>query len=145
MPPSHRVVIAVFPDVDLLDVTGPAEVFALANRETGGRAGYRVRLAGPERGEVTTSAGVRLLADLSFGEVGAAVDTLLVPGAVDLCPDGPVARIDQEVVDWVRDTAPHARRVASVCVGAHVLAAAGLLDGRTATTHWSTAAQLAAE
>ncbi|MEV6668958.1 DJ-1/PfpI family protein [Streptomyces sp. NPDC051162] len=142
---THRVVIAVFPDVDLLDVTGPAEVFALANRETGGRAGYRVRLAGPERGEVTTSAGVRLLADLSFGEVGAAVDTLLVPGAVDLRPDGPVARIDQEVVDWVRDTAPHARRVASVCVGAHLLAAAGLLDGRTATTHWSTAAQLAAE
>lgn len=43
----HRVVIAVFPDVDLLDVTGPAEVFALANRESGGRAGYEVRLAGP--------------------------------------------------------------------------------------------------
>ncbi len=142
---THRVVIAVFPDVDLLDVTGPAEVFALANRETGGRAGYRVRLAGPERGEVVTSAGVRLIADLSFGEVGAAVDTLLVPGAVDLGPDGPVARIDHDVVDWVRATAPYARRVASVCVGAHLLAAAGLLDGRTATTHWSTAAQLAAE
>lgn len=46
---------------------------------------------------------------------------------------------------WVRETAPHARRVASVCVGAHLLAAAGLLDGRTATTHWSTAAQLAAD
>ncbi|MEV0536244.1 DJ-1/PfpI family protein [Kitasatospora sp. NPDC050463] len=145
MPTPHRVVIAVFPDVDLLDVTGPAEVFALANRESDGRAGYEVRLAGPEPGPVVTSAGVRLVADLSFAEVGAAVDTLLVPGAVDLRPDGPVARVDDTVVEWVRATAPHARRIASVCVGAHLLAAAGLLDGRRATTHWSTAAQLAAE
>ncbi len=145
MSPSHRVVIAVFPDVDLLDVTGPAEVFALANRETGGRAGYRVRLAGPVAGEVRTSAGVRLLTDLTFDEVGGQVDTLLVPGAVDMTVDGPVARVDAGVVEWVRVTAPRARRVASVCVGAHVLAAAGLLDGKTATTHWSTAAQLAAD
>lgn len=145
MPTPHRVVIAVFPDVDLLDVTGPAEVFALANRETGGRAGYEVRLAAPGPGPVVTSAGVRLLADLTFGEVGAAVDTLLVPGAVEPGPDGPVARVDDAVVEWVRETAPHARRIASVCVGAHLLAAAGLLDGRRATTHWSTAAQLAAD
>lgn len=143
--PAHRVVIAVFPDVDLLDVTGPAEVFALANRETGGRAGYTVQLAGPGAEPVVTSAGVRLVPDLTFAEVGAAVDTLLVPGAVDLTPEGPVARVDDTVVDWVKATAPHARRIASVCVGAHLLAAAGLLDGRRATTHWSTAAQLAAE
>ncbi|MET9324131.1 GlxA family transcriptional regulator [Streptomyces sp. NPDC003038] len=145
MPIPHRVVIAVFPDVDLLDVTGPAEVFALANRETSGRAGYQVRLAGPAAGEVRTSAGVRLIADLAFDQVGGQVDTLLVPGAVDMTDDGPLARIDTDVVAWVKETAPHARRVASVCVGAHVLAAAGLLDGRTATTHWSTAAQLAAD
>ena len=154
MPRSRRIVIAVFPDVDLLDVTGPAEVFALANRETGGRAGYDVQLAGPTGGAVTTSAGVRLLVDLSFAEVGGGggarggggvIDTLLVPGAVDMLPEGPVARIDQDVVAWVKETAPGARRVASVCVGAHVLAAAGLLDGKRVTTHWSTAAQLAAE
>ncbi|KPC61417.1 GlxA family transcriptional regulator [Streptomyces chattanoogensis] len=145
MPTPHRVVIAVFPDVDLLDVTGPAEVFALANRETAGRAGYQVRLAGPVAGEVRTSAGVRLLADVAFDDVGGQVDTLLVPGAVDMTDDGPLARIDGAVVAWVKETAAHARRVASVCVGAHLLAAAGLLDGKTATTHWSTAAQLAAD
>ncbi|WP_412077278.1 GlxA family transcriptional regulator [Streptomyces xanthophaeus] len=145
MPTPHRVVVAVFPDVDLLDVTGPAEVFALANRVTDGAAGYTVRLAGPGAEPVVTSAGVRLVPDLAFAEVGAAVDTLLVPGAVDMGPDGPVARIDDGVVEWVKATAPHARRIASVCVGAHLLAAAGLLDGRRATTHWSTAAQLAAE
>ncbi|MFD7026982.1 GlxA family transcriptional regulator [Streptomyces sp. NPDC059917] len=144
MPTPHRVVIAVFPDVDLLDVTGPAEVFALANRESSTRA-YEVRLAGPEPGQVTTSAGVRLAVDLTFAEVGAAVDTLLVPGAVELGPQGPVPRIDDAVVEWIRATAPHAHRVASVCVGAHLLAAAGLLDGRRATTHWSTAARLAAD
>ncbi|GHB47429.1 AraC family transcriptional regulator [Streptomyces viridiviolaceus] len=145
MPLTHRVVIAVFPDVDLLDVTGPAEVFALANRETAGRAGYQVRLAGPTAGPVRTSAGVRLVTDVAFDDVGGQVDTLLVPGAVDMTDDGPVARVDGDVVAWVKETAPHARRVASVCVGAHLLAAAGLLDGKTATTHWSTAAQLAAD
>ncbi|MGW2472528.1 GlxA family transcriptional regulator [Streptomyces sp. NPDC001665] len=144
MSTAHRVVIAVFPGVDLLDVSGPAEVFALANRVSEGHDRYEVRLAGPEAGEVRTSAGVRLLADLTFGEVGREVDTLLVPGAVDMTDEGPVARIDADIVAWVKETAPHARRVASVCVGAHLLAAAGLLDGRTATTHWSTAAQLAA-
>lgn len=141
----RRVVIAVFPDVDLLDVTGPAEVFALANRETGGRAGYQVQLAGRTSGVVTTSAGVRLVTDLSFAEVDGVLDTLLVPGAVDLHPGGPVARIDRDVVAWLKEAAPLARRVASVCVGAHLLAEAGLLDGKTATTHWSTAAQLAAD
>lgn len=145
MPTTHRVVIAVFPDVDLLDVTGPAEVFALADRETGGRAGYEVLLAGPKAGAVRTSAGVRLLTDLAFGDTGGRVDTLLVPGAVDMTDEGPVARIDAEVVAWLAATAPRAGRVASVCVGAHLLAAAGLLDGHTATTHWSTAAQLAAD
>ncbi|MFF8644107.1 GlxA family transcriptional regulator [Streptomyces sp. NPDC015345] len=146
MPTAHRVVIAVFPDVDLLDVTGPAEVFALAGRETRGRAGYQVRLAGPVAGAVRTSAGVRLLTDVSFEEMAEEpVDTLLVPGAVDMTDGGPVARIDGDVVEWLKETAPRARRVASVCVGAHLLAAAGLLDGKTATTHWSTAAQLAAD
>ncbi|GAA4942998.1 GlxA family transcriptional regulator [Nonomuraea thailandensis] len=142
MPASHRVVVAVFPDVDLLDVTGPAEVFAVANREMTGRTPYEVLLAGPDGGQVRTSAGVRLATDLTFDQVGDRVDTLVVPGAVDR--DGaPV--IDPELVGWIADTAPHAHRVASVCVGAHLLAAAGLLAGRTATTHWATADRLATD
>lgn len=93
---------------------------------------------------MTTSAGVRVLPDLTFDQVDGRVDTLLVPGAVEMTDGGPLARIDTDVVAWLRETAPRAGRVASVCVGAHLLAAAGLLDGKTATTHWSTAAQLAA-
>ncbi|MCP2353991.1 transcriptional regulator GlxA family with amidase domain [Nonomuraea thailandensis] len=132
----------MFPDVDLLDVTGPAEVFAVANREMTGRTPYEVLLAGPDGGQVRTSAGVRLATDLTFDQVGDRVDTLVVPGAVDR--DGaPV--IDPELVGWIADTAPHAHRVASVCVGAHLLAAAGLLAGRTATTHWATADRLATD
>ncbi|MGV9313381.1 GlxA family transcriptional regulator [Streptomyces sp. NPDC003691] len=145
---SHRVVIAVFPGVDLLDVTGPAEVFSLARRASRGRARYEVRLAGPGQGgeTVTTSAGVRIVTDAGFGDIGSAVDTLLVPGAVDDEPGGGLRpRVDPEIVAWIRETAPYARRIASVCVGAHLLAAAGLLDGLTATTHWSTAARLAAD
>jgi len=142
MSAPHRVVIAVFPDVDLLDVTGPAEVFALANREMSGRTPYQVCLAGPDGGQVRTSAGVRLATDLSFDQVGDRVDTLVIPGAVDAA-GAPV--IDSELVAWIEATAPHARRVASVCVGAHLLAAAGLLAGRTATTHWATADRLAAD
>ncbi|WP_194814812.1 GlxA family transcriptional regulator [Nocardia sp. XZ_19_385] len=143
MPLIHRVLIAVFPEVDLLDVTGPAEVFALANREGGVR--YEVRLASPQGGAVTTSAGVRLLTDVAFDEVDGGIDTLIVPGAVEPSPAGPVALIDRDVVAWVERIAPRVGRIASVCVGAHVLAAAGLLDGKVATTHWSTAGQLAAD
>ena len=106
MTTTRRVVIAVFTDVDLLDVTGPAEVFALANRETGGRAGYQVQLAGPAAGVITTSAGIRLVADLSFAEVDGVLDTLLVPGGVDMPPEGPVARIDPDIVAWLKTTAP---------------------------------------
>ncbi|MGR6915978.1 GlxA family transcriptional regulator [[Actinomadura] parvosata] len=142
MPASHRVIVAVFPGVDLLDVTGPAEVFAVANREMDGRMPYEVLLAGPEGGQVRTSAGVRLATDLTFDEVGDRVDTLVVPGAVDAAG---VPVIDPRVVGWIAETSRHARRVASVCVGAHLLAAAGLLAGRTATTHWATADRLAAD
>ncbi|MEV0820883.1 GlxA family transcriptional regulator [Nonomuraea rubra] len=142
MPASHRVVVAVFPGVDLLDVTGPAEVFSVANREMDGRTPYQVLLAGPDGGQVRTSAGVRLGTDLTFDQVGDRVDTLVVPGAVDRHG---VPVIDPELVGWIAGTARHARRVASVCVGAHLLAAAGLLSGRTATTHWATADRLATD
>ncbi|MEU6595106.1 DJ-1/PfpI family protein [Streptomyces sp. NPDC046881] len=141
------VVIMLFDGVDLLDVTGPPEVFALLRRETGGESGYEVVLAAETMEPVTTAAGVRVLPDLTFAEVsGRAIDTLLVPGSVEVDEERRVhALADPGVVDRVRTLAARSRRVASVCVGAHLLAAAGLLDGRRATTHWSTAGQLAAE
>ncbi|MFF8904110.1 GlxA family transcriptional regulator [Streptomyces olivaceoviridis] len=137
----------LFDGVDLLDVTGPPEVFALLRREAGGETGYEVVLAAAAMEPVTTAAGVRVLPDLTFAEVsGRAIDTLLVPGSVEVDEERRVqALADPAVVAQVRTLAARSRRVASVCVGAHLLAAAGLLDGRRATTHWSTARQLAAE
>ncbi|MGW2487617.1 GlxA family transcriptional regulator [Streptomyces sp. NPDC001606] len=141
------VVVLLFEGVDLLDVTGPPEVFALLRRETEEAGGYRVALAAASLDPVTTSAGVRVLPDITFAQAAEGrIDTLLVPGSVDVDEHRRVhARTDPEVVRWVGILAERARRIASVCVGAHLLAAAGLLDGRRATTHWSTAQQLAAE
>ncbi|MFJ8627913.1 GlxA family transcriptional regulator [Kitasatospora sp. NPDC093550] len=141
------IVIVLFEGVDLLDVTGPPEVFSLVRRETGDATGYRVVLAAETMAPVTTAAGVRILPDLTFDQAaGGGIDTLLVPGAVELDERRRVHAVtDPAVVDRVRTLAGRSRRVASVCVGAHLLAAAGLLDGRRATTHWSTADQLAAE
>ncbi|MER7848586.1 helix-turn-helix domain-containing protein [Kitasatospora sp. NPDC096077] len=146
---QRLIVIVLFEGVDLLDVTGPPEVFSLVRRESGDDAtGYRVVLAAGTTDPVTTAAGVRILPDLTFEQAAAAggIDTLLVPGAVEPDGGGRVRAVtDPVVVGHVRTLAARARRVASVCVGAHLLAAAGLLDGKRATTHWSTAGQLAAE
>ncbi|MFI9344149.1 GlxA family transcriptional regulator [Streptomyces sp. NPDC052773] len=145
---GRLVVILLFDGVDLLDVTGPPEVFSLVRRELGEASPvYRVVLAAETLDPVTTAAGVRVLPDVTFEEVvRESIDTLLVPGSVETDDRGRVrALTDPTVVGWVKALAERTRRVTSVCVGAHVLAAAGLLDGRRATTHWSTARQLAAE
>lgn len=144
---ERLVVITLYDGVDLLDVTGPPEVFSLLRRELDEPTGYRVVLAAATMDPVTTDAGVRILPDLTYAELAATrIDTLVVPGAVETDADHRVrALADPAVVDWVKAVAPNCRRVASVCVGAHILAAAGLLDGKRATTHWSTARQLAAE
>ncbi|URM88736.1 helix-turn-helix domain-containing protein [Streptomyces sp. MRC013] len=146
MPAPRRVVIVAFPGVDLLDVTGPAEVFSVASGITGeGRPGYRVQIAAARAGELPTSSGVRLVADVALAEVRGRVDTLLVPGAISPADGGVEPVVDTAVVEWLRTAVPRTRRTASVCAGAHVLAAAGLLDGLPATTHWLTAERLAAD
>ncbi|MFE9423752.1 GlxA family transcriptional regulator [Kitasatospora sp. NPDC006697] len=144
---SRLIVVVLFEGVDLLDVTGPPEVFSLVQRESRDLTGYRVRLAAATMEPVTTAAGVRVLPDTTFAEaVAGPIDTLLVPGAVVVDEERRVHPVaDPAVVDWVRRLAGRSRRVASVCVGAHLLAAAGLLDGKRATTHWSTAQRLAAD
>lgn len=144
---DRLVVVVLFDGVDLLDVTGPPEVFSLARRETEVAAGYDVVLAAETTAPVTTAAGVRILPDLTFDDLAArSIDTLLVPGAVETDGQGRVHPLtDPAVVRRVEQLAGRTRRVTSVCVGAHILAAAGLLDGKRATTHWSTARQLAAD
>ncbi|MFJ4184070.1 GlxA family transcriptional regulator [Kitasatospora sp. NPDC089509] len=142
----HLVVIPVFPGVNALDVAGPAEILALADRLLGPeRPGYEVRLCAERGGPVETFSGVPLLVERTLAEARVRPDTVLVPGRVELGPHGPVPQVDPAVVAWLREVGPRAGRVASVCAGAHVTAAAGLLDGHRATTHWATADRLAAD
>ncbi|MFH8340714.1 GlxA family transcriptional regulator [Streptomyces sp. AM6-12] len=144
---DRLIVIVLFDQVDLLDVTGPPEVFHLARREAEEAAAYEVLLAAGTPDPVVTAAGVRVLPDVTFDALAArSIDTVIVPGAVEADGGGRLRpAVDPVVVRRVRALAPRARRIASVCVGAHILAAAGLLDGKRATTHWSTAPQLAAD
>ncbi|AXR74279.1 MULTISPECIES: GlxA family transcriptional regulator [Auritidibacter] len=144
---ERLVVVVVFEHVDLLDVTGPPEVFALLQREMDEPTGYEVVLAAETMDPVTTSAGVRILPDVTFdGLAHRSIDTLVVPGSVRVDEHRRVtALVDDGIADRVADLASRTRRVTSVCVGAHILAATGLLDGKRATTHWSTVQQLPAE
>jgi transcriptional regulator GlxA family with amidase domain len=137
---GHRldVLVVVYDGVQLLDVAGPVEVFDGASRLSRG-GGYQVRLAAVGGCDVTTSSGVRLGVDVDVAEEPPAPDTLLVAGGWGYR----TAARDPDVVAQVRRLAEGARRVTSVCTGAFVLAEAGLLDGRRATTHWASCAKLA--
>ncbi|MER7914821.1 MULTISPECIES: helix-turn-helix domain-containing protein [unclassified Streptomyces] len=144
---DQLIVIVLFDQVDLLDVTGPPEVFHLARRESAQAAAYDVVLAAETMDPVVTAAGVRVLPDVTFDALASrSIDTVIVPGAVGPDGDGRLRpTVDPVVVRRVRELSARTRRMTSVCVGAHILAAAGLLDGKRATTHWSTAQQLAAD
>jgi transcriptional regulator GlxA family with amidase domain len=141
-PPIPRVVeILAYPAVQLLDVAGPLQVFTSAN-ELAARDGaaplYAPLVVSADAPIVTASAGLGL-ATAPLPNVRAALDTLLVAGG----PGVHAAAGDGVVLDWVRSRASRARRVASVCTGAFLLAAAGLLDGKRAVTHWMHCAELA--
>ncbi|MGW3247891.1 GlxA family transcriptional regulator [Streptomyces sp. NPDC001070] len=130
------VTVFVFPGVRLLDVTGPIEVFTSAN-EFGGR--YRVQIVSEDGADVVTSAGTRLSADLSVDDVREPCDVLVIPGG----PEWETVIKDDALLEVVRHLSEKADCTASVCTGAFLLAAAGLLDGRRAATHWRHSRQLA--
>ena len=128
----RRVAVIAFPDVQSLDVAGPVEVFAAAN-EHERRREYAITLATSSGEAVRTSSGLTLVPDAAVSELRGPVDTLVVAGGTGT----PGAVADAALVRAVQRLAGRARRVASVCSGAFVLAEAGLLEGRRATTHWS--------
>ncbi|MCB1015064.1 MAG: AraC family transcriptional regulator [Acidimicrobiales bacterium] len=135
----RTVVLLAFDGVQPLDVTGPHEVFAGANEALGGPV-YDLSVAAPTRGGVRSPSGLVLGVDRDLRTVPP-VDTLLVAGGQGVH----AARRDEAVLAWVRATAAGARRVASVCTGAFLLASAGVLGEGPVTTHWAHADRLARE
>jgi transcriptional regulator GlxA family with amidase domain len=126
---ARRVVLVGYEDMQILDLTGPLEVFAMANRQVPGA--YAVDVVSPGGGTVRTSSGLGVV----MGPLPrrTAIDTLMVVGGLGT----PAAVRNDTLIRWIRSAADRSRRVTSVCSGAFLLAAAGLLDGKRATTHWS--------
>jgi transcriptional regulator GlxA family with amidase domain len=135
---TWRVGILVFDGVAVLDLAGPFEVLSRArlepgveSRRTDDGALFDVFTVARTSEPVTATGGLVITPRHSFADVPP-IDLLLVPGGFGTRP----LLQDAETIDWIRRTASAARRTASVCTGALLLARAGLLDGRRATTHW---------
>jgi transcriptional regulator GlxA family with amidase domain len=130
---DRTIVHVAYPGIALLDLVGPAEVFATANRMAESGPRYRLQVASEDGRPIIGDSGLRLEVDARLSEVAGPVDTVLIAAGLTYVD----AIRSRELLTEVRRIAGGARRVGSTCVGAFVLAAAGLLDGRTATTHWA--------
>lgn len=132
----RKVGIVIFPGVEILDATGPMEVFAFANislKQAGHtESGYQIDVLAEKSGPLEASCGLQIIATKAYSEISDDIDTLIIAGAtvVDCVLNDPLLQ------DWIRKMASKVRRLVSVCTGAFLLAECGLLDGRRATTHW---------
>jgi transcriptional regulator GlxA family with amidase domain len=128
----RKIAIIGYRGVQSLDVTGPFEVFAMANR-FGNQAAYEPILASPDGGVVHCNSGIQLAGAVALEDLPQDLDTILVGGGDEA---GLEAMREPMILEWLTRRTPSTRRIGSVCSGAFVLAAAGVLDGRRATTHW---------
>jgi transcriptional regulator GlxA family with amidase domain len=133
------VAIIVVPGVQALDVAGPLDVFSEANRFIGPGRKYDLEILGAVPGVITCSNGMPLAPARHYSEASEAFDLVLAAGGPALPQRAP----DAALSTWLRSAAERAGRYGSICNGAFLLAHAGLLDGKTVTTHWNDAASLA--
>ncbi|AJW42597.1 ThiJ/PfpI family protein [Rhodococcus sp. B7740] len=138
---SRSIAIVLFDDVEVLDACGPFEVFSVANRvadRAGSARPFEVSLVGIDDRPVVARGGMRIGVDTTIDDPRA-YDVVVIPGGVI-----DAVEKNARVLEWLQRTRPGAELVASVCTGAFVLAAAGLLDTRPVTTHWEDLEQLSA-
>ncbi|GAB7547571.1 GlxA family transcriptional regulator [Cupriavidus sp. 8B] len=135
----QTVAIAIFPGVQALDVAGPVDVFAEANRFLAPQDHYEVALLGATAGTLRASNGMKLVVDETFERAAPRFSLALVAGGPALAEAAP----DPRLAHWLAAVAAHCDRYGSICTGAFALGHAGLLDGRHVTTHWQHAQQLA--
>jgi transcriptional regulator GlxA family with amidase domain len=131
---SRRIEVLAFPNVQMLDVAGPIQVFTAANERATSphaRLPYETRVIAPEGAEIRATSGLAFATD-PLPDPTEPVDTLIVAGGQGVME----AAGDTRLVEWLKRRASAARRTASVCTGAFLLAATGLLDRRRAVTHW---------
>src|SRR5262245_253472 len=127
-----KISFLVSPGVPLLDAVGPSDIFAEANRQLG-TAHYELEVVSCCMEPIIASSGWGLPPHRNIQSPDAEIDTLLITG----WPTGVAVEAAQELLDWVKRQAPRVRRLGGICRGSYVLASAGLLDGRTITTHWA--------
>jgi transcriptional regulator GlxA family with amidase domain len=137
--PVRRVVIVIYPEVTILDATGPAEVFTTANNDAPETSpGYKVVFASRHGGPVPSDGGIELHTVGLEEAAREPIDTLLVAGGFGVFE----AAEDPVLCRWLKDEAKKARRVGSTCVGVFLAAAAGLIGDRRVATHWRWCAEL---
>ncbi|OUL69810.1 GlxA family transcriptional regulator [Paraburkholderia hospita] len=134
-----RIALLVFPGVQMLDLAGPMDVFTEANCQIGDPNAYALLTVAPTLETISASNGMRFFPDASIADTPSDIDTLLVAGSPRIYE----YEENGELIAWLVGQSRYVRRLGSVCSGAFLLARAGLLTGRRATTHWNSAARLA--
>jgi transcriptional regulator GlxA family with amidase domain len=137
---TRTVAVIGLSGVQSLDVAGPMEVFAVANQHQRQKIEYRLILATPDGRSLATHAGFELGPATALSDLPDEIDTIIVTGGSEAAMRAAIA--EGKLIAWLQERARETRRIASVCTGAFMLAAAGFLDGRRATTHWNTCRQL---
>lgn len=133
---NRKVIMVTYPDAHILDVVGPLEILTGSKYFLPeGPAPYDVTVVAAKAGPVGTTSGLTIDAQASFADAKrdiSEIDTLIVSGG-----HGTTSALEDDLLlDYVRAAAPHARRIVSICTGAMILAEAGLLNGKRASTHW---------
>ncbi len=134
----HLIVLILTPQSEMLDITGPLQAFHEARNQKDGTPAYRMVLASSHGGPITTDTGIPLDTVPIAGLDPAKIHTLIAAGSDEALD----ALNDRHLIGWLKTHGPQIPRIGSVCIGAFILGAAGMLDGRTCVTHWRWCPQL---